>query len=137
MMMTLSWPRSAQKVQAAHNLIMVLGRTSTPGLAGHLCIRPSSTATLTFSPCRVSCTLALRGITPPALKTLRFTPLPPCTQRAPCAPACIIVALSSPPSKSADGCLFSSRQPGKSCTFSRIFAGACFHMPADILTRRL
>ena len=136
MMMTLSWPRSAQKVQAAHNLIMVLGRTSTPGLARHLCIRPPLLLLSPSAPAGLAVHLPCVAL-PPALKTLRFTPLPPCTQRAPCAPACIIVALSSPPSKSADGCLFSSRQPGKSCTFSRIFAGACFHMPADILTRRL
>ena len=74
--MTLSWPRSAQKVQAAHNLIMVLGRSSTPGFAGHSCTRPSSTATLTFSPCRVSCTLALRGITPCTKNTPFHTTAP-------------------------------------------------------------
>ena len=52
---------------------------------------------------------------PPALKTFRFTPLPPAPPACPLHPRpCIIVALSSPPSsKSMDGCLFSSRQPGK------------------------
>ena len=104
-MITLSWPRLAQKVQADYKLIMVLGRSIYRiELYARLC----RALGLLYCYSHLQPSVHSRCVAlPPALKTFRFTPQPPAPPACPLRPRpCIIVALSSPPSsKSMDGCL--------------------------------